>query len=65
VLVLRGGTEKAVLKEAEADKYKNHLANVKVVTFSKSGHELWIPSYDLLMATIIDFISLLDKQPLS
>jgi pimeloyl-ACP methyl ester carboxylesterase len=65
VLVLRGGTEKTVLKEAEAEKYKNHLANVKVLTFSESGHELWIPSYDQFMATIIDFLSLLDRQALS
>jgi pimeloyl-ACP methyl ester carboxylesterase len=64
VLVLQGGTDKAMLKNDEAEKYKNHLENIKIVTFSDSGHELWIPSYDQFMATIDDFLTLLDRQTL-
>lgn len=62
VLVIRGGTDKALLKEAEAKEYEDHLTNVKVVTFPESGHELWIPSYNQFMTSITDFLLLLDRQ---
>lgn len=60
VLVMKGGTEKAVLNKYKAEKYKNNLKNVELVEFSESGHELWSPDYNKFMRTIANFLKKLD-----
>ena len=64
VLVMRGGTNQALLNENEAQIYKENLENVAVVTFLESGHELWVPDYNRFMEIINGFLNLLDKPNL-
>lgn len=65
VLVLRGGTNQALLNEIEAQVYKDHLEKVAVVTFLESGHELWVPDYNRFMENVNVFLNLLDKPDMS
>jgi len=56
VLLIKGGTEKSLLKENEVEKYKNNVKHLSVVEFSDSGHELWEPDYQRFLKTITDFL---------
>lgn len=60
VLVIKGGTEKALLKNEDSEKYKNNCKNVEVKVFINSGHELWVPDYDKFIETIKDFLNKID-----
>ncbi|MGD6774673.1 alpha/beta fold hydrolase [Sutcliffiella horikoshii] len=61
VLIIKGGTNHSLLKERATEKYKGNLSNVKVVEFSDSGHELWIPDYNRFIKTVTDFLVELDR----
>lgn len=65
VLVIKGGTEKALLKEDASEKYKSNLKNVKVIEFTDSGHELWVPDYNKFIVSIKVFLDKIDFQLLS
>jgi pimeloyl-ACP methyl ester carboxylesterase len=60
VLIIKGGTENALLKEDAMQKYKSYLKNVEIVEFSDSGHELWVPDYNRFINTIRIFLEELD-----
>ena len=60
VLVIKGGTEQALLKKEDSEKYKNNCKNVEVKVFINSGHELWVPDYDKFIETIKDFLNKID-----
>lgn len=62
VLILKGGTEHALLQMEDVEQYKHHLKNVSVVEFSDSGHELWVPDYDRFIHTIKEFLLVLDEM---
>ncbi len=62
VLVIKGGTDQALLKEDATEIYKNHLSNVEIVEFSDSGHELWIPDFQRFMTKIGQFLEKVDKE---
>jgi len=62
VLVIKGGTERALLNKYEAEKYKSDLKNVELLEFSESGHELWSPDYNKFIRTIANYIKKIDLQ---
>lgn len=61
VLIIKGGTEQSLLKNDEVEKYKKHLKNVNIAEFMESGHELWVPDYDVFFNTVGQFLEKLDK----
>lgn len=62
VLVLRGGTNHAMLNGDEAQVYKDNLEDVQIVTFLASGHEFWVPDYPFFMEKVTGFLELLDQS---
>ena len=62
VLVLRGGLPGAKLDEAGADKYRQLLPQSYVITFQRSGHELWEPDYNQFITTVKTFLRGLDLR---
>ncbi|ATP39515.1 alpha/beta hydrolase [Solibacillus sp. R5-41] len=60
VLVIKGGTEKALLKKDAAEKYKSNLKHVELIEFTNSGHELWVPDYNKFIISIKDFLNKID-----
>ncbi|WP_043933212.1 alpha/beta fold hydrolase [Bacillus sp. EB01] len=61
VLIIKGGTTESLLTEAETDKYKKLLPNVRAVELAEAGHELWEPNRDVFLNVIKDFLHTLDK----
>ena len=57
VLVIKGGTEQALLKKEASVKYKRNLKSVELIEFINSGHELWVPDYDKFILSIKDFLN--------
>ncbi|WP_341320378.1 alpha/beta hydrolase [Solibacillus sp. FSL H8-0523] len=62
VLVLKGGTEQALLKEEASMKYKSNLKNVELLEFTNSGHELWVPDYEKFIQSIKDFLTKIEAK---
>lgn len=62
VLVMKGGTEQALLKNEASVKYKSELKSVELIEFNNSGHELWVPDYDKFILTIKEFLNKIDAQ---
>jgi pimeloyl-ACP methyl ester carboxylesterase len=61
VWIIKGGTTESLLTEAETDKYKKLLPNVRAVELAEAGHELWEPNRDVFLKMIEDFLNTLDK----
>lgn len=61
VLILKGGTEAAMLNQGEAEKYNSRMENVKIIEFAQSGHDLWEPDREGFIRSIKQFLSFLDS----
>ncbi|WP_223701757.1 alpha/beta fold hydrolase [Sutcliffiella deserti] len=61
VLIIKGGTEGSLLKDSEAERYRENLQNVEVVELMDSGHELWEPNKDDFLQIIKGFLRKLDS----
>lgn len=62
VLVMRGGKETSKLKADVAEKYRDYLPQVEIVTYEDSGHRLWVPNFDRFITTLNRFLRQLDAK---
>ena len=62
LLVLHGCKEGSLLNEEHIKLYKKHARNIQVIAFEDSGHQIWKPDYEKLIAIIKRFMDTCDKQ---
>lgn len=62
VLVLRGGGEGSLLKEADAALFRERLSRVEIAVLPKAGHDVWNPDYDRFFRTVVSFLEERDRE---
>lgn len=62
VLVLRGGGEGSLLKEADAAIFRERLPRVDIAVMPKAGHDVWNPDYDRFFRTVVSFLEERDRE---
>jgi pimeloyl-ACP methyl ester carboxylesterase len=62
VLVLRGGGEGSLLKEADAALFRERLSRVEIAVMPEAGHDVWNPDYDRFFRTVVSFLEERDRE---
>ncbi|MFQ5400639.1 MAG: hypothetical protein ACE5E7_13710 [Anaerolineae bacterium] len=60
-MLTRGAQPGGMLSTEQVQKYRHQLAQAEVIEFKESGHELWIPNYEIFINVIMAFLGQIDN----